>query len=373
MLCAHCGTRMHRSGRPGSWFWMCPSCSSRLATLALLRRTLLPGPLDALWRGAQEGRGRAGRDCPSCRAGMRELPLLVESEVGGKAVVDLDVCTRCHLVFFDVGEFEQMELAPVQLAPRGPARVVSRRPPEARPPSVDPMLQAKLDRIDREARDRMGSYVPPWKMFVALFAPVEVEAPTLRRFPLGTWAVAALLVVVAVVTFGDLGAWIGSWGYLPAQPLRHGGLTAVSSFLLHAGVMHLLGNLWFLIMFGDNVEDFLGLRRFLALLALATLGGLALHTAADPRSVVPLVGASGGISGLVVFYSLRFPQAKVGMIVFFQWLLLPAWLYALFWLGLQSVGALGAAGGGVGGVAYLAHLGGAAVGLIAWFTWGREA
>lgn len=373
MICAHCGTRMHRTGRPGSWFWMCSACSSRLVTLGLLRRILLPGPLDALWREARAGRGRAGRDCPSCRAGMREIPLLVEPESGGQAVVNLDVCTRCHLVFFDVSEFEQMALAPVELAPRRPARVVSRRPAEARPPSVDPLLQAKLDRIARETRGRMVGSVPPWKMFVALFAPVEVEAPALRRLPLATWTVAALLVAVAVLTFGDLGAWIGAWGYLPAAPLRHGGLTAVTSFLLHAGPVHLLGNLWFLILFGDNVEDFLGVRRFLALLALATLGGLVLHTAADPRSVVPLVGASGGISGLVVFYSLRFPQAKVGMFVVLHWLLLPAWLYALFWLGLQSIGALAAGGTGVGGVAYLAHLGGALVGLIAWITWGREA
>ena len=106
-------------------------------------------------------------------------------------------------------------------------------------------------------------------------------------------------------------------------------------------------------------------------LAGAALAGLVLHTLADPGSSIPLVGASGGISGLMVLYALRFPRARLGLVFYFQWVSLPAWLYMAFWMGMQLLGSFATLGPSGGGVAYLAHVGGALAGGAAWWVWGR--
>lgn len=306
---------------------------------------------------------------------MREVTLLLspeESPVGEPALVDIDVCTSCHVVFFDADELEQLPLQPVGLkrGPPAPIRVQSPRP-DSPPPMLDAELAYTLDRIQRDAGDYED--VTGWKYLLAMFAPVEVNPPAVSRAPVVTWTVGVLLVVVALFTFGDLGTAIEGWAFVPAEPFRKGGVTWVTSFLLHGGVLHLLGNLWFLLIFGDNVEDFLGSKRFAAVLAGAAFAGTLLHMLADPSSSIPLVGASGGISGVMILYGARFPQARLGLVIWFRWFTLPAVVYMAFWVGMQLLGSFAGMATGGGGVAYLAHLGGAIVGLAAWWTWGRKA
>jgi membrane associated rhomboid family serine protease len=115
----------------------------------------------------------------------------------------------------------------------------------------------------------------------------------------------------------------------------------------------------------------LGYGRFLVLLLLATLAGDCLHAAADPRSTIPCVGASGGISGVLVFYALKFPHARLGFFWRLRWLHLPAWGALVLWLLWQSVGVLQQVSG-IGNVSAIAHLGGAAVGLLFWLKWRRQ-
>ncbi len=375
MQCAACADAMTRKKGPTGSFWMCGGCDARLGTIPFLSKSLEPGPLRTLWQEARAGRGRTGRACPACRKAMREVPLLVEPDPtfgDQSALVDLDVCTACHLVFFDAREQEQLPVQPVRLKPRGPAPPPPSRSPEAPPlPTMDPLLEAKLASIKRDAGGSVGP--SGWRSFAAFFVPVESENPPLSRVPVVTWGVGALMVLAAVLTFGDLRLSILDWGFLPSEPFRMGGLTLVTSFFVHAGPLHLLGNLWFLLMFGDNVEDLLGTARFAVLLAGATLAGVVLHALADPSSSIPLVGASGGISGVMLFYALRFPQAKLGQYLFFMfrlhWLELPAWLYMAAWVGIQLIGSFATLGGGGGGTAYLAHLGGALAGVAAFVAW----
>ncbi|HCP92182.1 MAG TPA: hypothetical protein DIT76_09095 [Spartobacteria bacterium] len=91
------------------------------------------------------------------------------------------------------------------------------------------------------------------------------------------------------------------FGLIPAQASRLGGLTFLTSFFLHAGVLHLVGNIYFLFVFGDDVENFLRPFRYLALIAMAAFIGDLAHIAADPHSQIPSVGASGGIAGVITF------------------------------------------------------------------------
>lgn len=142
-----------------------------------------------------------------------------------------------------------------------------------------------------------------------------------------------------------------------------------ASMFLHGGWMHLFGNMWFLYLFGDNVEDSMGHSRFLLFYLLSGLAATFAHIFVNPNSTVPIVGASGAISGVVGAYFLMFPTARVLTLVpiffFVDIVLLPAvvfiglWFLFQFWSGLLSL-----AVPHLGGVAWWAHIGGFVAGLI---------
>ena len=142
-------------------------------------------------------------------------------------------------------------------------------------------------------------------------------------------------------------------------------LTILSSMFLHGGMMHLVGNMLFLWIFGDNVEEVLGTFRYvLAYLGFGIAGSLA-QIAAAPDSLIPTLGASGAIAGVMGAYIIWFPHNRV-RVLFFNFLTeMPAYLVIGIWILYQIACGYGSIGhlGEVGGVAYLAHIGGAAAGL----------
>jgi len=135
----------------------------------------------------------------------------------------------------------------------------------------------------------------------------------------------------------------------------------LTSLFLHGGIAHLLGNMWFLHIFGDNVEDRLGRVRFLIFYFVAGLAASLAQFAVSPGSTVPCVGASGAISGVLGAYALIFPHARVLSVIplgfFLQLLEIPAYIFLFIWFGLQVVSGLFSSPG-EGGVAWWAHIGG---------------
>lgn len=146
-----------------------------------------------------------------------------------------------------------------------------------------------------------------------------------------------------------------------------GWVTIFTSMFLHGGWMHLIGNMWFLWVFGNNIEDSMGHLRFIVFYLLC--GGLAAaaHILTDPGSVVPTVGASGAISGVMGAYLLLYPRVRVQtlffLFIFVRVLPLPAWLLLAEWIIIQLFLGVGSLGGGGGGVAFWAHIGGFFAGL----------
>lgn len=146
--------------------------------------------------------------------------------------------------------------------------------------------------------------------------------------------------------------------------------TPLTSMFLHGGWMHLIGNLLFFWVFGNNVEDATGRFRFLVFYILCGLAAAATQVALDPRAIVPMVGASGAIAGVMGAYLVLHPHARVNMlfifIVFFKVIPLPAWLVLLWWIGLQVVAGLPQLSSGVvhTGVAVWAHIGGFVAGML---------
>jgi rhomboid family protein len=140
----------------------------------------------------------------------------------------------------------------------------------------------------------------------------------------------------------------------------------------HAGLLHLGGNMLFLWIFGNNVEDSMGPVRFVVFYLLGGIAALALQVAVGPDSIVPTLGASGAIAGVLGGYILIYPRARVltliFLIVFFTFIELPAFLFLFIWFAQQAIfGAIGLTNpsGNGGGVAYFAHVGGFAFGLLA--------
>jgi membrane associated rhomboid family serine protease len=142
--------------------------------------------------------------------------------------------------------------------------------------------------------------------------------------------------------------------------------TLLTSQFLHGGLLHLAGNMFFLWIFGNNIEDEMGPYRFLAFYLLCgTIAGL-VHCASQPASTVPTVGASGAISGVLGAYAVLFPRARIHTLVFLviyvTVLPIPALLWVAVWFVFQLLQGIGSSGA-AGGVAWFAHVGGAIAGV----------
>jgi membrane associated rhomboid family serine protease len=145
-------------------------------------------------------------------------------------------------------------------------------------------------------------------------------------------------------------------------------LTLFTSMFMHGSLLHLGGNMLYLWIFGNNIEDVLGPARFLLFYLVSGLAAHALHIAMDPSSIIPTVGASGAISGVIGAYLIAYPRARVLTLVFLGFFIrmavVPAFIVIVFWFVIQLVSAMASLGGmHGGGVAWFAHLGGFIAGI----------
>jgi membrane associated rhomboid family serine protease len=293
---------------------------------------------------------------------MTEIPI-----ANSDKTTCLDVCTTCHLVWFDTNEYQEM-----------PKKTFEQKKENLSPKAREAIALSNLElyKIKKDAEDMQISEEGPdniWELLLAYFGfPVEYDEVGLSQKPIVTWILSALIALISVAAFFDLEKIVNNWGMIPEQFGRHFGLTFISSFFLHGGLLHLVGNLYFLLIFGDNVEDFLGKYKYLLLIFLAAIIGAALHIISDVHSTIPCIGASGGISGVLAYYALRFPQNRIGLLIGFGWykfgwLRLPVIIMFLFWMMIQILGSY-VQMSGFGSVSALAHLGGVAVGFVFWLV-----
>ena len=216
--------------------------------------------------------------------------------------------------------------------------------------------------------------------------PLKDDLPTTRP---AVVTVALIAVNVAVFLWQEMGvgmeASVQLGGLVPAQLLGYDFgppallppvATVFTSMFLHGSFLHIGGNMLFLWIFGNNVEEAFGHLRFLAFYLVAGVAAALAQTGASALTggnelIVPMVGASGAISGVLAAYWLMFPRARVltviFIVIFVKLLYLPAWFFLGAWFVLQLLGAL--LGGGAGGVAFMAHVGGFVAGLLLAFLW----
>ncbi len=215
--------------------------------------------------------------------------------------------------------------------------------------------------------------------------PIQDTIPH-RRPPVGMWGIIALNALIFFFELGlspaQLELLFYHAGVVPARvtttfyfapdvrfmlPVL---LTFVTCMFLHGGWMHFLANMWALWIFGDNVEDKMGTLRFIIFYLTCGIVATAVHVWSDPLSEVPVVGASGAISGVMGAYLLFFPTARILTVIpiwIFPYIVeIPAIFFMMVWFATQMVGGLASLGTGqtVGGVAWWAHIGGFAAGLV---------
>jgi len=212
--------------------------------------------------------------------------------------------------------------------------------------------------------------------------PIRDHNPS-QRIPYVTYVLLGLNVAVFLAAqpyYGDenlLGQFFYDYGLVPGRVMQGDHVTGVfTSMFLHAGFIHLAGNMLFLWIFGDNLEDELGHGGFVLFYLASGLGAAVLQVISAPYSQVPMIGASGAIAGVMGGYLLLFPRARVDVlfifIIFFKVFPLPAWVMLIVWFGLQLFNGVTSATGD-GGVAYWAHAGGFIIGFL-WVLpkWLRE-
>ena len=195
--------------------------------------------------------------------------------------------------------------------------------------------------------------------------PLHDQNPA-RSVPVGTWGIAT--VAAGVFLLQGAGVVDLDWAFWPGRAWEPGAApTWLTHQFLHDGWGHLLGNLLYLIIFGNNVEDRCGTGRFLAFYLLCGVLAAAAQRAGDPSSEIPMVGASGAIAGVMGAYLVLFPRVRVHTLVAMRVVALPAWVLLGFWFAWQVFLSLPTGGSGAmtgGGVAYLAHAGGFLAGLL---------
>ncbi|MEO0108218.1 MAG: rhomboid family intramembrane serine protease [candidate division WOR-3 bacterium] len=188
-----------------------------------------------------------------------------------------------------------------------------------------------------------------------------------RRFPVINWLLIASNILVFLLQ--KSGAVGEEFAAVPARIVSgQDWHTIPTSMFMHGGMLHIIGNMWFLHIFGDNVEDAFSHIGYLLVYLAAGFCGALLQIMVAPSSTVPMVGASGAISGVLGAYMVLYPGARiltlVPVFVFLQFVNIPAILFLGFWILIQILSGLGAPRAG-GGIAFFAHIGGFAFGFLA--------
>ena len=204
-----------------------------------------------------------------------------------------------------------------------------------------------------------------------MFFPYKDDNPRVL-FPFVTFGIIILNVLIFLGQFWISGndpgigkSLVYMYGFVPAE---FNPLTIFTSMFMHGGFAHIIGNMWFLYIFGDNVESILGHVKYFMFYLACGIGAALAQFFIEPASQVPMIGASGAVAGVLGAYMIRFPKARVHVlaviIIFITTFVVPAQIVLGLWFLMQLSGGLGSLGvDTTGGVAWFAHIGGFIIGV----------
>lgn len=207
--------------------------------------------------------------------------------------------------------------------------------------------------------------------------PIGDDNSTRRTIPLVTYVLIVMNVLFFFVELSGGDAFIEKWAFVPSRFLANPSgdfLTILTSMFMHGGWLHLGGNMLYLWIFGDNVEDRFGHVKFIIFYLVCGVAATFAQLAFSTGSNVPNLGASGAIAGVLGAYIVMFPQGKVNVLMGRGVIPMPALVVIGLWIVLQLFSSIGSIGTSVqtGGVAYMAHVGGFLAGLVLTFVLGGK-
>ncbi|MDP6046967.1 MAG: rhomboid family intramembrane serine protease [Phycisphaerae bacterium] len=352
--CPACSAQLEKSSNAMSDGLECEKCGGQAMTGHALSHRIGQDFYKQSRRISRSRSGQKFRKCPSCSAIMDNYAFDRKN-----ANIVLKTCQLCDLVWFegdrrnDVDSLLNDSQSEAQLPP----------PPKSHAPMGKIFSTAPVTSTG-------------WKLLPALLGlPIECSTGRLSKPPIVTLSITVMIAALLGLIMGgsdieSLKTAVNNWGLIPAQAMRNMGLTFVSSFFLHGGWGHLLGNAYFLLVFGASIEDSLRWYGLVGLLTAGHMGGLLLEILVTSAWDIPIVGASAGISAILGCYAIVYARSKLGWVVWipFTWRLIilrvPALVVLTGYAALQAISAIQASEAPGPGVAYAAHLGGLAVGAL---------
>ena len=352
--CPNCNVALQTVRQREGIYFHCDQCDGRAATVQQVRRTVGDRFVSGLVRKINTATEISTRSCPFCLAPMKLVQL-------AQPPLMLDSCRSCVMIWFDTGKFEELPEGAVET----PEDVMAR--------AMQSEAEWKIQQQSALNRSIYGGAPDEgWKWIPAILGfPVKYDNAGATQIPWATWSLSAVITIISFWAFFDLRAAVENFGFIPGEAFRYGGITFITAFFLHAGLLHLVGNLYFFLLFGGEVEEYLGWRRFLALTFLSALMGDCFQLVGTPGLMEPCIGASGGIAGVMIFYALKFPRGTLAFFFWrFGWVHLPSWFAFVLWLLLQIIYySLQRQGLSLDNVGYLAHFGGVTTGFVLWLIW----
>jgi rhomboid family protein len=312
---------------------------------------------------------RAGARCPCCDVLMKTI------QYAPGADFEVDRCGGCGGVWLDKNEIRKVQ--EILTEERKLWLKIVGRLDEVVLRERDLWERYQAELVKQEAAATLSR--AGWLFMFLTRLPREVYNPV-HLVPKVTIVlvltnVLVFLLVNTFLTKQNASGFVLTYGFVPDQfrQMQHT-WSLLTSMFLHGSTVHLLGNMYFLYTFGDNVEDALGHWKFLAFYFLCGLAAILVHFVAHVHSTIPTVGASGAISGVLGAYIFLFRRRKIYFLLLFWPLKISAVWYLGFWIAFQILAAFQPLHP-KGGVAYLAHTGGFAMGLafiISYCAWKRR-
>lgn len=338
--------------------------------------------------------------CPVCQD--EKSPMLART-FKGKDAVTIDQCAGCSGVWLDAGELPKAKnklREDFGIAGQGQAQIkphVSFRAtpvPKKETPmpwSLPQMPELVLDERattansgltteDEETRQEQEEErelehgtaaaevtVGIWLLSTFLGIPIEAYNPPRKRFPVMVLFLLLANTLIFFMTASNMGHYIASYGAVPHSIASGHWLGLFTYMFLHIGLLHLFGNMYFLWVFGDNVEDKFGSFPFSIFYVVCGLAAILCQLAASGKAGNPVIGASGAVAGVMGAYLYFFPKAALYQSILFIPFKIPVTFYLVIWLGIQFIGYARHAPG----VAWWAHIGGFFSGYIIAFAWYR--
>jgi len=283
------------------------------------------------------------RSCPRCNVTMKQFNYAYDSNIF------LDRCQQCGGVWTDAGEIQ---------------RVASHLKKDPRVQAIGESLVKSRQFQDIDGlSEALNSPMPYFFLAPRIILPLYDDTPR-QRIPFVTLGLIVLCTVffsLMVFEVCSSQACLEKFAFVTLDLFSIG---LVTSLFLHGGWLHLIGNMFFMWLFADNIEDRLGWFKFIFFYLAAGICANLFYAVFNLHSSIPLVGASGAIAGVMGAYLVYFPAARIKTLMFFRIFDIPAWFYLGFWMVLQCINGVLDAAGGTSGVAWLAHIGGFLFGLL---------